>query len=97
MPTHKAFLYAAWQPIDRLTITPSLDVAGDRWSDVNAGTGVFPTSRTGAYTLVNLAAQYAVARNFDVVFGFKNLDRRQLRAGVGVPPKPDAPSTSRPG
>jgi iron complex outermembrane receptor protein len=32
VPTHKAFLYAAWQPIQRLTITPSVDVAGDRWS-----------------------------------------------------------------
>ena len=34
-------------PIDRLTITPSLDVAGDRWSDVNPAPA-FPYVRTGA-------------------------------------------------
>ena len=40
VPTHKAFLYAAWQPVRRLTITPSLDVAGDRWSEVNPAAGL---------------------------------------------------------
>jgi iron complex outermembrane receptor protein len=72
VPTHKAFVYAAWRPFAPLTITPSLDLAGDRWSDVNPAPP-FPYVRTGQYTLLNLAAEYAIAAKFDVVFGFKNL------------------------
>ena len=84
VPTHKAFIYASWQPINRLTITPSLDVAGDRWSDVNP-VPAFPYVRTGAYTLVNLAAQYALAQNFDIVFGFKNLSDDNYELAWGFP------------
>jgi len=29
-PRHKAFLYAAWKPISRLTLTPSLELASNR-------------------------------------------------------------------
>ncbi len=86
VPTHKAFVYAAWQPVKRLTITPSIDIAGDRWSDVNPPPA-FPYVRTGAYTLVNLAAEYSVASNASVVFGFKNLtdDNYQLAWGFPQP------------
>ena len=55
-----------------LTITPSLDVAGDRWSEVNPAPA-FPYVRTGSYTLLDLSAQYAITERFDVVFGLKNL------------------------
>jgi iron complex outermembrane receptor protein len=84
VPTHKAFLYANWRPIDRLTVTPSLDLAGDRWSDVNPAPA-FPYVRTGAYSLVNLAAEYAVVRNLDVVFGFKNLTDDNFELSWGFP------------
>lgn len=84
VPTHKAFLYASWRPVDRLTITPSLDVAGDRWSDVNPAPA-FPYVRTGGYTLFDLSAQYAIARDFDVVFGFKNLTDDNYELAWGFP------------
>ncbi len=84
VPTHKAFLYASWRPIERLTFTPSLDVAGDRWSDVNPARA-FPYVRTGRYTLLDLAAQYALASNFDVVFGFKNLTDEHYELAWGFP------------
>jgi iron complex outermembrane receptor protein len=84
VPTQKAFLYAAWKPVDRLTITPTIDVAGDRWSDVNPPPA-FPYVRAGAYTLTDVAAQYSLARNVDVTVGLKNLTG------------PDAASTSRRG
>ena len=32
---HKAFVYAAWRPFEAARSHPSLDLAGDRWSDVN--------------------------------------------------------------
>jgi iron complex outermembrane recepter protein len=86
VPTHKAFLYAVWRPVETLTVTPSLDVAGDRWSDVN--TNPVPPSphiRTGSYTLLDLSAQYSVQRNFDVVFGLKNLTDRNYELSWGFP------------
>src|SRR5262245_18523977 len=74
VPRHKAFLHAAWRPVDRLTVAPSLEVAGNRWSDVTtAPVQAFPHTRTGNYTLIDLSAQYRIERNFDVVFGMKNL------------------------
>jgi len=84
VPTHKAFLYAACRPINRLTITPTLDLAGDRWSDVNP-VPAFPYVRTGAYTLLNLSAEYVVARNFDVVFGLRNMTDDNYELAWGFP------------
>ena len=84
VPTHKAFLYASWRPIERLMITPSVDVAGDRWSDVNPAPA-FPYVRTGSYTLVDLAAQYSPANDFDVVLGFKNLVDQNYELAWGFP------------
>ena len=76
--------YATWRPIDRLTITPSLDVAGDRWSDVNPPPAL-PYVRTGAYTLLNLVADYAIRTNLNVVFGFKNLTDDNYALAWGFP------------
>jgi iron complex outermembrane receptor protein len=85
-PTHKAFLYALWRPLEKLTITPSLDLSGDRWSDVNSSpVPAFPYMRIGAYTMFDLAAQYAIARNFDVVAGFKNLTDDNFSLSWGFP------------
>ena len=84
VPNSKAFLYAAWRPIGQLTVTPSLDIAGDRWSDVNPPP-VFPYVRTGSYTLLDVAAQYDVIRNFDVVFGLKNVTDRNYQLAWGFP------------
>ncbi|NOT27697.1 MAG: TonB-dependent receptor [Acidobacteria bacterium] len=86
VPTHKAFLYASWNPVEQLTITPSLDVAGERWSDINATPQPgFPYVRTGSYSLVDISAQYAVARNFDVVFGLKNAGDQNIELAWGFP------------
>lgn len=86
VPTHKAFLYAAWRPMAPLTITPSVDIAGDRWSDVNTNpVPAIPFLRTGGSTLVNVSAQYAIRPNVDVVFGLKNLTDRHYELSWGFP------------
>ena len=61
VPTHRAFLYATWQPVSRLRITPSLELADDRWSEVNPAPA-FPYVKTGAYALLDLDATYALPR-----------------------------------
>ncbi len=86
VPAHKAFLYAAWSPIARLTVTSSLDLAGDRWSDINPPpVPANPYVRTGSYTLLNLNADYEVLRNFELVFGFKNLSDDNYALAWGFP------------
>ena len=86
VPTHKAFLYMAWRPIDRLTITPSLEIASDRWSDVlTSPAQAFPYTLTGAYTLANIQASYRVTDNFEVAGGVKNLLDQNYELAWGLP------------
>jgi iron complex outermembrane receptor protein len=95
VPTHKAFLYASWRPIERLTITPSLEITSDRWSDVVVGTqaqnapilAAFsdPYIRTGAYRLANINLSYKVIENFDVAGGVKNLLDQNYELAWGLP------------
>jgi len=86
VPTNRAFLYATWQPARPVRITPSLELADDRWSDVNPAPA-FPYVKTGAYTLLDLDATYAIARSLEVSLGFKNLldDHYELAWGYPQP------------
>ena len=86
VPTHKAFVYASWRPVEQLTITPSLDIAGDRWSDVNTTPlPSFPYVQTGSYSLFDISAQYSVMRTFDVAFGMKNIGDQNVELAWGLP------------
>jgi iron complex outermembrane receptor protein len=86
VPTNRAFLFAAWQPIAALRMTPSLELADDRWSDVNPAPA-FPYVRTGAYALLDVDATYALGRGVDVSLGLKNLldDHYELSWGYPQP------------
>lgn len=86
VPTNKAFLYLAWQPMERLTITPSLEIASARWSDVNTNPAqAFPYVLTGAYTLANIQADYKVSKNFDIAAGIKNIFDQNFELAWGLP------------
>jgi iron complex outermembrane receptor protein len=80
VPTHKGFVYVNWSPIQRLRITPNIDLASDRWTVNSAGTRYY---RTGAYAQVNLRADYTVIPNVEVGVGARNLfdDNYQLVDG----------------
>ncbi len=86
VPTHRVFAYASWQPRSPLLVTPSIEVAGDRWSDVNPAPA-FPYVRTGSYTLVNLDARYTLPRGVELGLGVKNLldDSYELAWGFPQP------------
>lgn len=86
VPTHKAFLYMSWRPLERLTITPSVEIASDRWSDVSTNpVQAFPYVLTGAYTLANIQASYKVTDNFEVAGGIKNLLDQNYQLAWGLP------------
>jgi iron complex outermembrane receptor protein len=72
VPTNRAFIYASWQPTSPLRFTPSLELADDRWSDVNPAPA-FPFIKTGAFKLVDVDATYTFVRALEVSLGFKNL------------------------
>jgi len=84
VPANRAFLYATWQPVAPVRITPSLELADDRWSDVNPAPS-FPSVKTGAYSLLDLDATYAFPKSLDLSIGFKNLLDDQYELAWGYP------------
>lgn len=80
VPTHKAFAYAHWSPIERLHIVPNVDIASDRWMTNTAGTRYF---RTGSYAQVNLRVDYELIDGIELGVGARNLfdDNYQLAEG----------------
>jgi iron complex outermembrane receptor protein len=84
VPENKAFVYARWQPVERFTLTPSVEVADDRWSDVNPPTPA-PYIQTGAYTLVGLDAKISFLRNMELALGGKNLSDEHYELAWGYP------------
>jgi iron complex outermembrane receptor protein len=86
VPTHRAFLWASWRLMPAFRITPSLELADDRWSDINpVPAGAFPYVKTGDYHLLDLDATYEVTRRFEVGVGFKNLFDDYYELAWGFP------------
>jgi iron complex outermembrane receptor protein len=84
VPAHRAFLHASWQPVPALRVTPSLELSGERWSDVNPAPA-FPYVRTGAFELLEVDATYSLARSLDVCAGVKNLLDEHYELAWGFP------------
>ncbi|WP_395397565.1 TonB-dependent receptor [Novosphingobium sp. BL-8A] len=70
VPTHKAFVWADWSPIDALHVRPNADIASNRWTVNTAGTRYY---RTGSYVLANLAVDYTLYRGVELGAGVRNL------------------------
>lgn len=86
VPTHKTFLYMVWQPWERLSVTPSLEVTSNRWSDVSTNpVQAFPYTLTGAYTLFNVQADYKVANGLELAAGIKNILDQNYELAWGLP------------
>ena len=85
-PEHEAFIYLAWDATRDLTITPSLELASDRWSLVtypNAPANTY--IETGSYVLVNLNMEYRVNETFTLAAGGKNLTDENYTLVEGFP------------
>lgn len=85
-PTHEAFIYAAWAATRDLTITPSLELASDRWSTV-ANTSGLSTKyvKIGSYALVNLNVEYRLNEQWSTSFAGKNLTDEYYELTDGFP------------
>lgn len=74
VPDFKAFLYASLSPFEGFTVTPSLEIASDRWT-VTSSSAITPPRfyETGAYALVNLSADWTISPNLSLLFAVRNL------------------------
>jgi iron complex outermembrane receptor protein len=80
-PDDAAFLAFIYEPTSKLTITPSLELASDRWSDVTGGGFV----RTGDYSLLNLQVQYRGSDTWEIAAGGSNLTDESFELAQGYP------------
>jgi iron complex outermembrane receptor protein len=80
-PDDAAFVSFSYAPSSKLTITPSLELAGDRWSDVTGGGYV----RTGDYTLLSLQVKYRGGDLWEVAVGGTNLLDENFELAQGYP------------
>jgi len=88
VPPVTAFGYLTWDPTSRLSITPSVEFASDRWSDVSvpgnnalAGTQL----ETGAHTLLNAVAEFSLSEQATVSIGARNLLDENYELVWGLP------------
>lgn len=85
-PTHEAFLYLAWVAMRDLTITPSLELASDRWSVVSGTSGLTAQYiETGSYALVNLNVEYRLNDQWTTSFAGRNLTDAYYELTNGYP------------
>lgn len=84
VPSQKAFAFVAWRPWMPLSITPNIELASNRWSDVNPPRPS-PYVRTGAYRLVNLDCVYAASPRVDLSIGLKNVTDDLYEPAWGYP------------
>jgi len=83
VPDWKAFAYADWRPIEKLTIRPSVEYADQRWTVTT--TTPLAWYKTGSYLLVNLSADYEVVENVVATVAVQNLGDQDYQLTDGFP------------
>lgn len=84
VPENKAMLYAAWRPVERFTLTPSIELADERWSNVNPPVPS-PYIATGDHTLVNFDGSYTFDNGVELAVGARNLRDENYELAWGFP------------
>jgi len=83
-PSSYGMAYVEWTPVAQLSVTPSVEFASNRWSDINR-TGVTGFTRTGSYVLANLQADYLITDNVRTSVGGRNLLDKNYELADGFP------------
>jgi iron complex outermembrane receptor protein len=82
-PYSQLFAYVTWRATQELSITPSIELASDRWSNLSGNANVF--LKTGSYFLVNFVADYALTDQIDFQVGARNLFDQNYQLVAGFP------------
>lgn len=82
-PEHLAYLYAHWRPVEKLTVSPGIELSSERWSSI--GGGAYRAME--GFALVNLNVEYAFNDQTSLTLGVRNiLDKHyELRDGFPEP------------
>jgi iron complex outermembrane receptor protein len=83
VPTWKAFAYANWRPVPRLTLRPNLELTDDRWTVTTVAPLVY--YRTGACFLANVSADYDVTDKIRFTVAVQNLGDQDYQLTDGFP------------
>jgi iron complex outermembrane receptor protein len=84
-PDHLGFAYVEWQPVPAFIVQPSLEFAGNRWTDWNGNSTLAGYERIGNYTLANLQLTWKPRPNVEAVLGGRNLLDRNFSLARGFP------------
>ncbi len=83
VPDWKAFAYANWRPLPKLTVRPNLEYADQRWTVTTATPLAY--YKTGSYLLVNLSADYDLTDKLRLTVAGQNLGDRNYQLTDGFP------------
>lgn len=83
VPNWKAFAYANWRPVERLTVRPSIEYADQRWTVTT--TTPLAWYKTGSFLLVNLSADYELTDNITATAAVQNLGDQDYQLTDGFP------------
>lgn len=83
VPTHKAFLYADWVPVQHVHVTPSVDIASNRWTVTDIAPIIY--YRTGSYANAALKLSYELRNGIEIGVGVRNLFDSNYRLVDGYP------------
>lgn len=80
-PEHIAYLYAHWRPVEKLTITPALELSSSRWASISGGK--FATKP--GFGLANLNVHYEFNDQMSFTAGVRNIFDRNYELADGFP------------
>ena len=81
-PHHQAFLYGKWQPIEKLSIMPSLEIASWRYSR-SAIQNIY--RKADGYIIGNISAEYNFNDHTSLLGGVRNISDENYEIEAGFP------------
>jgi iron complex outermembrane recepter protein len=82
VPDAKGIAYVKWSPIERLTLTPNVEMASTRWTSNTAGSLYY---QIGAYAIANISAEYEVGPGATFQVTARNLTDENYSLTDGFP------------
>ncbi len=84
VPELKGLVYASWNPIPTVTLTPNVEFASARWTSRTVGTTT-TYLRSGGYGLANVSAEYRIHSNLTLAAGARNIFDQYYMPSDGFP------------
>jgi len=84
VPDHTGFAWLAWEPAAVFIVQPSVEFAGNRWTDRNGNAGL-GYQRIGDHALANLQVTWRPLDNVEAVLGARNLLDENFELAAGFP------------